>query len=89
MRQIGQLFDCTRKFTAHILHRQKWRHGRISVSRISHMHITHSMPLSSSCSPLVFAFVVAVPRELMSIVIDVDELELSVDVFAETECSGD
>lgn len=59
------------------------------MSRISHMHITHSMPFSSSCSPLVFAFVVGAPRELMSIVIDVDELELSVDVFAETECSGD
>ncbi|CAH2240385.1 jg20403, partial [Pararge aegeria aegeria] len=39
-----------RSESAHELHRHRWRHGRISVSRTSHMQITHSEPPSSVSS---------------------------------------
>ncbi len=48
--QIGQLFAWYLSESAHVLQRQRCRHGRISVSRISDIQITHSEPLSSRSS---------------------------------------
>lgn len=49
-RQIGQLFAWYRRLSAHELQRHRWRQGRIRVSRVSHIHMTHSEPLSSMSS---------------------------------------
>lgn len=51
-RQIGQLLAWYRNESAHELHKHKCRHGRISVSRVSLMQITHSLELSSLSSSI-------------------------------------
>lgn len=51
-RHIGQLFAWYLKESAHPLHKHKCLHGRINVSRTSHMQMTHSEPLSSVSSSL-------------------------------------
>lgn len=47
---MGQLLAWYRRESAQELHRQRCLHGRISVSLISHIQITHSEPLSSVSS---------------------------------------
>ena len=37
-----------------LLHRQRWGHGRMRVSLMSHMQITHSEPLSSRSSSMLY-----------------------------------
>lgn len=49
---MGQLLAWYRSESAHELHKHKWRHGRISVSLVSLIHITHSLELSSLSSSI-------------------------------------
>lgn len=49
-RQMGHILAWYRNDSAQLLHKQRWRHGKMSVSRISDIHMTHSAPLSSSSS---------------------------------------
>ena len=44
------LFACHLRLSAQVLQRQRWRQGRMSVSRISDMQTTHSAPVSSTSS---------------------------------------
>jgi hypothetical protein len=45
-RQMGQLLAWYRSVSAQEVHRHRWRQGRISVSRRSDRHTTHSLLLS-------------------------------------------
>ena len=48
--QMGQLFAWYRSESAQVLHRHRCRQGRIRVSRMSDIQITHSDPVSSRSS---------------------------------------